>query len=66
MKDENITVKVVKLNNLVKDINEVMKELDQLNVEVRIGYVEPKKSDNTSQGIHVWRVIEHNDYLNNE
>ena len=66
MKDENITTKVSNLVNLINNVNQLMKELEEMNVEVRVSYIESKKSDNTSQGIYLWKVIEHNDYLTNE
>lgn len=64
MKDDNIKSKVTKLKDLVKEVNKLMDELGQLNVDVRIGYVE-KKLD-VPQSIHVWRIEEHNDYLTDE
>lgn len=64
MKDENIKEKVIKLKALVKEVNELMADLGQLNVDVRVGYVD-KKGD-IPQGIHIWRIEEHNNYLNDE
>jgi soluble P-type ATPase len=64
MKDDNIKSKVIKLKDLVKEVNELMSDLGELNVDVRIGYVE-RKGD-VSQGIHIWRIEEHNDYLRDE
>lgn len=64
MKDNNIKEKVIKLTSLVIEVNKIMSELQDLNVEVRIQYVEPK--DNIKQGISMWRCVEHNDYLKNE
>lgn len=61
MKDDNIKSKVIKLKSLVAETNELMAELGQLNVDVRVSYVE--KKGNVPQGIHIWRVEEHNDYL---
>ena len=64
MKDDNIKSKVIKLKDLVKEVNELMTDLGTLNVDVRIGYVE-RKGD-VPQGIHIWRIEEHNDYLRDE
>ena len=64
MKDDNIKEKVIELKDLVKEINELMAILGALNVDVRIAYTE-KKAD-TPQGIHIWRIEEHNDYLHDE
>jgi hypothetical protein len=64
MKDENIKEKVIKLKALVKEVNELMSNLDLLNVDVRIGYIE-RKGD-IPQGIHIWRIEEHNNYLHDE
>jgi soluble P-type ATPase len=64
MKDDTIKLKAIKLKELVKEVNKLMDELGQMNVDVRIGYVE-RKGD-VPQGIHVWRIEEHNDYLTDE
>jgi hypothetical protein len=64
MKDDNIKSKVIKLKDLVKEVNELMTDLGTLNVDVKIGYVE-KKGD-VPQCIHIWRIEEHNDYLTDE
>jgi soluble P-type ATPase len=64
MKDDNIKSKVIKLRDLVKEVNELMSDLGKLNVDVRIGYIE-RKGD-VPQNIHIWRIEEHNDYLTDE
>lgn len=64
MKDDTIREKANKLKSLVIEINELMAELGQLNVDVKIGYID-KKSD-VPQGIHIWRIEEHNNYLTDE
>jgi hypothetical protein len=64
MKDDTIIEKANKLKSLVTEINELMAELGQLNVDVRIGYIEKKGT--IPQGIHVWRIEEHNNYLTDE
>jgi hypothetical protein len=64
MKDDNIKSKVIKLKDLVKEVNELMTDLGTLNVDVKIGYVE-RKGD-VPQSIHIWRIEEHNDYLTDE
>lgn len=64
MKDDTIREKATKLKSLVTEINQLMAELGQLNVDVRIGYIE-RKGD-VPQGIHVWRIEEHNNYLTDE
>lgn len=64
MKDQNIKEKVDKLTFLVKEVNSLMSELQELNVEVRITYIDPK--DTIKQGISIWRCVEHIDYLKNE
>lgn len=64
MKDDAIKLKAIKLKELVKEVNKLMDELGQLNVDVRISYVE-KKLD-VPQSIRVWRIEEHNDYLTDE
>lgn len=64
MKDDNIKEKVIKLKGLVAEVNELMAALGELNVDVRIAYVE-KKAD-IPQGISIWRIEEHNNYLHDE
>lgn len=63
MKDPVIESKVSELKSLVDKINDIMNELQDINVEVRIAYVEKNTDKEISQGIKLWRVEEHNDYL---
>jgi hypothetical protein len=69
MKDPVIVSKVDALKDLVAKVNDIMLELQNLNVEVRIAYVaknDPNYStrDNTiNQSINLWKVEEHNGYL---
>jgi hypothetical protein len=63
MKDDFIQSKVDKLKYFVNEINELMSELQDMKVEVRISYIDPKQD--IKQGITMWRCIEHNDYLEN-
>lgn len=68
MKDPVIESKTNELISLVNQINVIMSDLQDMNVEVRISYIE--KGDNKypaensiKQGISLWRVEEHNGYL---
>jgi len=68
MKDPVIVSKVDELKSLVDRTNVLMSELQDMNVEVRISYIE--KGDNkypadatVKQGISLWRVVEHNGYI---
>ncbi len=63
MKDPEIESKVVNLKETVNRVNVLMKELDDLNVDVRVTYVERNRSKDISQGISIWRIEEHNNYL---
>lgn len=63
MKDPKIEQLVTDLKTRVDDVNQLMKELGELNVDVRISYVEPSKSKDIAQGISLWRIEEHNNYL---
>lgn len=56
-----IATKVKELSNLVKDINQLMSELHNSNVEVRIAYKEAAKGE--PPRVDLWRVIEHIDHL---
>jgi len=68
MKDPVIEQLVLELHDAVSHVNSIAEKLQDLNVEVRIAYVDPKSPENMNktdikQGIKVWRVEEHNDYL---
>jgi hypothetical protein len=63
MKDAVIESKVIALKDLVDDVNSLMKELQELNVEVRIAYVDKNTDKEISQGISLWKVEERNGYL---
>lgn len=63
MKDPVIETKVSELKETVEKVNLLMKELQDLNVDVRISYVEKSITKEIAQGISLWRVEEHNDYL---
>ena len=63
MKDPVIESKTTALKDLVDDVNILMKELQDLNVEVRIAYVDKNTDKDISQGISLWKVEERNGYL---
>lgn len=63
MKDPVIESQVAALKEAVNQVNVIMNNLQQLNVDVRISYVEKSLSKDISQGISIWRIEEHNDYL---
>ena len=63
MKDPVIQEEVDALKQAVDVVNQRMKVLQDLNVEVRISYVEKSISKDIDQGIDVWRIEEHNSYL---
>jgi len=63
MKDPAIAEKVARLRQLELEFNTLMAELEGLSVEVRVNYVENKSKENITQGIHIWRIVEHNNYL---
>ena len=63
MTDKEIKRKSERLKKLVAEVNTIMAELDDANVEVKISYVDSKKSDETKQGIKLWRLTRHTDYL---
>jgi hypothetical protein len=63
MKDPVIESKAIALKDLVDNVNILMKELQDLNVEVRIAYVDKNTDKDISQGISLWKVEERNGYL---
>jgi hypothetical protein len=63
MKDPKIEELVTQLKSAVDNVNVVMQLLQELNVDVRICYVERSRAKDISQGISIWRIEEHNDYL---
>ncbi len=63
MKDPVIESQVTALKEAVDQVNVIMDNLQQLNVDVRISYVEKSPTKEVSQGISIWRISEHNDYL---
>jgi len=63
MKDPVIESQVAALKEAVDQVNVIMGSLQQLNVDVRISYVEKSLTKEISQGISIWRISEHNDYL---
>lgn len=63
MKDPVIESKVADLKETADRLNVLMKELQELNVDVRIAYIEKNISKDIAQGISLWRIEEHNSYL---
>jgi hypothetical protein len=69
MKDPVIEFKASELKELVDQINRLMSDLQDLNVEVRIAYIDKNelgyKTDEgpARQGIKLWKVEERNGYL---
>lgn len=69
MKDPVIESKVADLKSLVNQINTIMSELQDLNVEVKIDYID--KNDPgyvtefgpATQSIKLWKVEERNGYI---
>lgn len=67
MKDDNIKQLTENLKIAVAEVNDIMKKLHLLNVEVRIAYKD--NTNGATDGIpylDLWRVIEHNNYLKDE
>jgi hypothetical protein len=67
MKDPVIESKANELKSLVDQVNQIMSDLQDMNVEVRIAYIDKNEHNPTNeklrQGIKLWRVEEHNGYL---
>lgn len=63
MKDPKIEQLVSQLKLSVDNVNDTMKLLQERNVDVRISYIEKSTAKDISQGIAIWRIEEHNDYL---
>lgn len=63
MKDPQIESKVAYLKETINRVNVMMKELQDLHVDVRISYIERNASKEIDQGIAIWRIEETNSYL---
>jgi len=63
MKDPKIEDLVAQLQSSVDNVNVIMQLLQELNVEVRIAYVERNSAKDISQGISLWKVEERNGYI---
>lgn len=63
MKDPQIESKVAYLKETINRVNVMMKELQDLHVDVRISYIEKNASKEIDQGIAIWRIEETNSYL---
>jgi hypothetical protein len=63
MKDPVIEDLVTQLKHSVAETNRLMEILQDNNVEVRITYVESSTAKKQKQGINIWRITQHNDYL---
>ena len=69
MKDPVIASKASELTSLVDQINVIMSELQDLNVEVRIAYIDKNElgykteEGPARQSIKLWKVEERNGYL---
>jgi hypothetical protein len=69
MKDAVIESKANKLKALVDQVNQIMSDLQDLNVEVRIAYVDKNElgykteEGPARQSIKLWKVEERNGYI---
>ena len=69
MKDPVIESKAIELKSLVDRVNTIMSDLQDLNVEVRIAYIDKNDpsystTDGPSrQSIKLWKVEERNGYI---
>lgn len=61
MIDQEIKNKIDVIKQNVDAINQLMAELHEKNVEIRISYVDASKD--VAPGISLWRATEHRDYL---
>jgi hypothetical protein len=69
MKDPVIESKTNDLKILVDQVNQIMSDLQDMNVEVRISYIDKNEQmhntdkEPVKQGIKLWKVEERNGYL---
>ncbi len=69
MKDPKIEAKTNELKTLVDQVNHIMSDLQDLNVDVRIAYIDKNDPNYTTefgpakQSIKLWRVEERNGYI---
>ena len=69
MKDPLIESKTNELKSLVEQVNQIMSDLQDMNVEVRIAYISKDEpghridTDSDRQRIKLWRVEERNGYI---
>jgi len=69
MRDPAIESKTNDLKSLVDQVNQIMSDLQDMNVEVRIAYINKKDPSNLDdenfdkQRIKLWKVEEYNGYL---
>jgi hypothetical protein len=68
MKDPKIEELVTQLHSAVTSVNAIMEILQDLKVDVKVSYVDPRTAENYNkedikQSIKVWRIEERNDYL---
>jgi hypothetical protein len=69
MKDPLIESKTNELKSLVEQVNQIMSDLQDMNVEVRIAYISKDEqghridTDSDRQRIKLWKVEERNGYI---
>ena len=51
------------LKEKVNEVNALMKQLGEQGVDVRISYIESSKSKDIAQGISIWRIEQHINFL---
>ena len=61
MTDIKETVQALK--EKVNEVNALMKQLGEQGVDVRISYIESSKSKDIAQGISIWRIEQHINFL---